>query len=79
MHSIIGHVSTNNTSAVLTYPLMIKRIIPLGILVICIRTSTMSVSMRFMPLQTQMKRMYFLREKGTVESEYDDKFNDGED
>jgi hypothetical protein len=32
IHSIIGHVSINNTSAVLTYYLMIKRIIPLGIL-----------------------------------------------
>jgi hypothetical protein len=59
MHSIIGHVSINNTSAVLTYYLMIKRIIPLGILGILIRTSPMSVSARFMPLQVQMKRMYF--------------------
>ncbi len=38
----------------------------------------MSVSVRFMPLQMQMKRM-ILHEKGTVESEYDDEFNDGED
>jgi hypothetical protein len=29
MNSIIGHVSINNTSAVLTHYLMIKRIIPL--------------------------------------------------
>jgi hypothetical protein len=79
MHSIIGHVSINNTSAVVTYYLMIKRIIPLGILGICIRTSPMSVSACFIPLQMQMKRMKFLREKGTVESEYDDDFNDGED
>jgi hypothetical protein len=32
MHSAIGHVSINDTSAVLTYCLMIKRIIRLGIL-----------------------------------------------
>jgi hypothetical protein len=58
MHSIIGHVvSINNTSAVLMYCLMIKRIIPRGILGICIRTSYMSVSARFLPLQMQMKRM----------------------
>ncbi len=57
MNSIIGHVSINNTSAVLMYCLMIKRMIPLGILGICIRTSPMSVSVCFMPLQMQMKRM----------------------
>jgi hypothetical protein len=45
------------TSAVLMYSLMIKRMIPLGILGICIRTSPMSVSMCFMPLQMQMIRM----------------------
>jgi hypothetical protein len=57
MHSIIGHVSINNTSTVLTYYLMIKRMHPLGILGIFIRTSPMSVSALFMPLQMQMKRM----------------------
>jgi hypothetical protein len=57
MHSIIGHVSINNTSAVLTYYLMTKRMHPLGILGIFIRTSPMSVSAHFMPLQMQMKRM----------------------
>jgi hypothetical protein len=56
MHSIIGHVSINITSAVLMYYLMIKRMTPLGILGIFIRTSPISVSMRFMPLQMQMKR-----------------------
>jgi hypothetical protein len=57
MHSIIGHVSINNTSAVLSYYLMKKRIQTLGILGIVIRTSPMSVSARIMPLQMQMKRM----------------------
>jgi hypothetical protein len=57
MHSIIGHVSINNSSAVLTYYLMIKRMHPVGILGICIRTSPMSVSARFMTLQMQMQRM----------------------
>jgi hypothetical protein len=56
MHSIIGHVSINVTSAVLMYYLMIKRMNPLGILGIFIRTSPMSVSARVMPLQMQMKR-----------------------
>jgi hypothetical protein len=56
MHSIIGHVSISNTSAVLTYYLMIERII-LGKLGICIRTSPTSVYVRFRPLQMQMKRM----------------------
>jgi hypothetical protein len=56
MNSIIGHVSIRDTSAVLTYCLMIKKIIPLGILGFCIRTSPMSVSVHFMPLQMQMKR-----------------------
>ncbi len=63
MHSIIGHVSINNISAVLTYYLMIKRIIHLGILGIGIGTSPMSVSARFMPLQMQMKRMQFCVKK----------------
>jgi hypothetical protein len=57
MHSFIGHVSTNNTSAVLTYYLMNKRMQTLGILGILIRTSPMSVSVCFMPLQMQIKRM----------------------
>jgi hypothetical protein len=57
MHSIIGHVSINDTSAVLTYYLMIKMMHPLGILGICIKTSPISVSACFMPLQMQMKRM----------------------
>ncbi len=78
MHSIIGHVSIDDTSAVLTYSLMIKRIIPLGILGICIRTSTMSVSARIMPLQMQKKDV-ILHEKGTVESKYDNELDDGED
>ncbi len=71
MHSIIGLVSINNTSAVLTYCLMIKGITPLGILGICIRTSPMSLSVHFMPLQMHIE--------GTVENECDDEFNDGED
>ncbi len=57
MYSIIGHVSINDTSAVLTFYLMNKRMHPLGILGIFIRTSPMSVAVRFMPLQMQMKRM----------------------
>ncbi len=57
MHSATGHVSMNNTSAVLMYCLMIKRIIPLRILGICIRTSPMILSVHFMPLQMKMKRM----------------------
>jgi hypothetical protein len=59
MHSFFGHVSINNTYAVLTFILMIKRIIPLGILGICIRTSPMSVSVRITPPSIQMKRMSF--------------------
>jgi hypothetical protein len=57
MHSTFGHDSINDTSAVLMYYLMIKRMIPLGIIGICIRTSPMCVSAHFMPLQMQMKRM----------------------
>jgi hypothetical protein len=57
IHSIICHVSINDTSAVLTYLLMNKRMKTLGILGIVIRTSPMSVSTRIMPLQMQMKRM----------------------
>jgi hypothetical protein len=56
MQSKIGHVSTNVTSALLMYYLMIKRMHLLGILGVFIRTSPMSVSARFMPLQMQMKR-----------------------
>jgi hypothetical protein len=56
MHSIIGHISINITSAVLMYYLMIKSMHPLGILCIFIRTSPMNVSSHFMPLQMQMKR-----------------------
>jgi hypothetical protein len=43
MHSIIGHVSINITSAVLTNVLMIKKVYPLGLLGIFIRTSPMNV------------------------------------
>ncbi len=57
MHSIIGHVSINNASAVLTYYLINKRIQTLEIFGICIRTSPMNVSALIMPLQMQMKRM----------------------
>ncbi len=56
MHSVIGHVSINVTSAVLTNVLMIKKKYPLEILGIFIRTSPMSVAAHFMPLQMQMKR-----------------------
>ncbi len=56
MHSIIGHVSINITSAVLTNVQMIKKMFPLEILGISIRTSPMNVSANFMPLQMQMKR-----------------------
>jgi hypothetical protein len=59
MHSIIGHVSINNTSAVLMYYLMNKRMQTLGIIGIVIRTSPMRVSARIMPLQMQMKRIQF--------------------
>jgi hypothetical protein len=78
MHFIIGHVSINNTSAVLTYCLMIKRIIPLGILGICIRTSPMSLSVFYATADADEEDVT-LREEGTVESEYDNEFNDGED
>jgi hypothetical protein len=47
----------------------------LGILGIVIRTSPMGVSARIMPLLMQD---VILREKGTVESEYDNDFDDGE-
>ena len=57
MHSAIGHVSINDTSAVLTYYLMNKRVQTLEILGIVIRTSPMSVSAGIMPLQMQMKRI----------------------
>ncbi len=63
MHFIIGHVSINATSAVLTYYLMNKRMHPLGILGIFIRTSPMCVSMRFVPLQMQMKKILFCVKK----------------
>ncbi len=56
MRSIIGHVSIDVISAVLTNVLMIKKMCPLGILGIFIRTSHMSVSAHFMPLQMHMKR-----------------------
>jgi hypothetical protein len=59
MNSIIGHVSIKVTSAVLRYYLMIKRMYPLGISGIFIRTSPMSVSARFMPLQMPMKMKKF--------------------
>ncbi len=59
MHLFFGHVSINNTYAVMTFILMMKRIITLGILGIYIRTSPMSVSMRIMPPSIQMKRMSF--------------------
>jgi hypothetical protein len=61
MHLIIGHVSINVTSAVLTKVLMIKKMYPLGILGIFIRTSPMSNPTHFMPLQMQMKRNKFCK------------------
>ncbi len=59
MHLFFGHVFINNTYAVLIFILMIKRIIILGILGICIRTSPMSVSVRITPPSIQMKKMSF--------------------
>jgi hypothetical protein len=56
MHFIIGHDSIIITSAVLTWVLMIKKMYTLGILGIFIRTSPMSVSAHFMPLQMQINR-----------------------
>jgi hypothetical protein len=56
MHSIIGYVSINVTSAGLTKVLMIKKMYPLEILGIFIRTSPMTLSAHSMPLQLQMKR-----------------------
>ncbi len=79
MHLFFGHVFVNNTYAVLTFILMIKRIIILGIFGICIRTSPMSVSVQIMPPLIQMKRMSFCAKKGTVESEYDDDLDDDDD
>jgi hypothetical protein len=76
MHSIIGHVSINDTSAVLTYYLTNKRKQTLGILGIVIRTSPMSVSAHIMP---DAEEDVIFREKETVESKYDNDFNDGED
>jgi hypothetical protein len=59
MCSIIGHVSINITFAILTNINMIKKMYPLKILGIFIRTSPRSVSVHFMPLQMQTKRKYF--------------------
>ncbi len=56
MRSIIGHVSIKVTPAVLTNVLTIKKMYPLGICGIFVRTSPMSVSTHFMPLQMQMER-----------------------
>ncbi len=73
MHSIVGHVSINNTSAVLTYYLMIKRMHPLGIL------GHLWVIRTFYATADADEEDVILLEKVTVESEYDDDFNDGED
>jgi hypothetical protein len=57
MCSFIGYgVSIDVTFALLTKVLMIKMMCPLGTLGIFTRTSPMSVSVHFMPLQMQMKR-----------------------
>jgi hypothetical protein len=79
MHSIVGYVFINNTSAVLTYYLMIKRIIPLGILGICIRNITCECIRVFYATADADEEDVFFYEKGTEESEYDNDFDDGED
>jgi hypothetical protein len=78
MHLFFGNVSINNTSAVLTYCLMIKRIITLGILGICIRTSYECIRAFYATADADEEDV-ILHEKGTVESKYDNEFNDGED
>ncbi len=79
MHSIIGHVSINDTTAVLTYCLMIKRIIPLGILGILHQDITYECIRAFYATADANEEDVILHEKGTVESEYEDELNDGED
>ncbi len=60
MCSIIGHVSVNVIPTVETNVQMIKKMYPLGIIGIFIRTSSpMNLSAHFMPLQMQMKRKSF--------------------
>jgi hypothetical protein len=67
VHSINGHVSFNITSAVLIQVLMIKTMNPLGILGIFVRTADAD------------EEEIILCEKGTIESKYDNDFEDGED
>jgi hypothetical protein len=79
MHSIIGHVSINNTFAVLTYYLMIKKdnfswdtwFLHQDITYECIRA--------FYAAADADEEDLVLHEKGTVESEFDNDFDDGED
>ncbi len=78
MHFIIGHVSLNVTSAVFTNVLMIKKMYPLGILGIYIRRSPINVSTHFYATADADKEETILHEKGTIESEYDGDFADGD-
>jgi hypothetical protein len=74
MHSFFGHVSINSTYAVLTLILMIKRIIPYlhqDITYECIRA--------YYPTVDSDEEDVILRKKGTVESEYDNHLDDGDD
>ena len=79
MHSIISHVSNNNTSAVLTYCLMIKRIIFSRDTWYLHQDITYESIRAFYATADADEEDVILHKKGTVESEYDDEFNDGED
>ncbi len=80
MHTIIGHVSINNTPAVLPYCLMIKRIIPLGILGMYLHQDITYECIRGCYATADAdEEDVILSEKGTVESEYDNELDDGED
>ncbi len=79
MHSIIGHISINNTSTVLTYCLMIKRIIPLEILGILHQDITYECICAFYGTVDADEKDVILHEKKTVQSEYDNELDDGED
>jgi hypothetical protein len=76
MHSIIGHVSINNTSAVLTYYLMIKVYVSSWDTWYFHQDITDECIRAFYATADADEEDVILHEKGTVESEYDNNFND---
>ncbi len=78
MHSFFGHVSINNIYAVLTFILMIKRIITRDTWYLHQDITYECIHVYYATVNSDEEAVIFCK-KGTVENEYDDDLDDGDD